>query len=617
MSIETMRDEFPHVSPVTRTCAQRVTGGGCQICDANELGTWRWDLVTDEISGSEQTRRTLGLGQQPESRETFLARIGAADRDGVRNLLERAAWDHAPFDVHFGVVMAGEPRTLHMQAYPDFEAGDEEACFFGTVEDITARLQAADALLELSLAVEQSRDYVCIANAAGTIEYVNPAWREKAARERNLAGLPVAVLLGDPQIYAEGRAEVDRNGMFKRTIQKTNGSAHYEEITMWPVRDVHGNVARLVILSSDVTDRKHTEEANAKMQAALRKASSEWRQTVDAVDTAIILFDPPATIRRMNLAARNLLGRCQYDLVGCNIASAALPQPWGVALALVQKAAATGLSCSAQAHDEAKGRTWDVVANVSLSEEVRDVVIVIRDITDTLTMQESLRRSEMMAAMGNLVAGVAHEVKNPLFGMTATLDAMDLKFRASADALRYTAMIRREVERVQTVMRDLLDYGRPTSPEFQATMLGAVIASAVKLCRSDSKSAQVTVLNAVPSAFGPCRVDSTRLERVFRNLIDNAVRHSSAGQAVAITARETSMGDRDAFEVEIRDQGPGIADEDLPNIFEPFFTRRTGGTGLGLSIVRRIVEEHDGKVTVENSKEGGAIFRVVVPLQGA
>jgi len=604
------------VTEITPTCAERVTSGGCPISETNELGTWWWENPADIFRGSERTRCIAGLGLVPESRDAFLARIDAEDRPPVEQRLAAIAADPEPFDLQFGVTVGGDRRTVRMHGYPDLESRQAEPQFFGTMEDITARMQAADALFELSLAVEQSHDYVCITDASGTIEYVNPAWSQKSGRERTLVGLPVAVLLGDPQVYAEGRAEVDRTGMFRRTIRKTNGTIRYEEITMWPVRDVRGDVARIVVISSDVTDQRHVEAANARLQDVLRDAAREWRQTVDAIDAAIVMFDPPATIRRMNRAARDLLGQREYDLVGRSIAGSPLAEPWPAVLELVGQAAERGLSCGSQVQDAASGRTWDLIANVSLSEEVRDVVVIIHDITATIALQESLRRSEMMSAMGNLVAGVAHEVKNPLFGMTATLDAMELKFRANSDSQRYTSVIRLELDRLQMLMHDLLDYGRASNLDLRPVVLGSIVSSAVNLCRETASDRNVDIVNAVPSGFGSCRGDSLRLEQVFRNLIDNAICYSSVGQSVTISACEADRNGGRWYELEIRDQGTGFAEADLPHVFEPFFTRRQGGTGLGLSIVRRMVDEHGGRVTASNAGEGGAIVRIELPAAG-
>lgn len=605
--------EAQGVAGSTPTCAKRVLGNACPICDPYDLGTWRWSHPDDVLSGSIRTRRITGLPCEGESRSSFLARVDDADRPDVATRLAAAVASAQPFETEFRIEVAGDLRHVRMHGYVDAETDAVEPQFFGTIEDVTARHYTTQALIELSLAVEQSHDHICITDANGTIEYVNRAWRESLGRERPMTSLPVAILLGDPRIWTEGRSAIARGEVFRKTVSKTNGTVSYREFTMWPIRDQHGQLVRIVVVSSDAGAQVRAEETEARVQNAIRDAAHEWRRTVDAIDAAIVMFDPPATIRRMNRAARDLLGGQDYDrFIGRTLDPQTLSEPWPTIIKLVTEASERGLSFQRQVHDNATGHSWHIVGSVSDGSAIRDVVVIIRDITDTLALQESIRRSEVMSAMGNLVAGVAHEVKNPLFGLTATLDAMELKFRSSPDAIRYTSMMRREVGRLNTLMRDLLDYGRSTKPELQPVMIGSIVASAVRLCRESAARRDVTIANHLPAEWGAARGDFASLEQVFRNILDNAISFSSSGQTIAITG-DYMPGE--ALRIEVCDEGPGFAPDDLARVFEPFFTRRKGGTGLGLSIVRRTVEEHGGHVSATNRSPAGAMVRIELPAR--
>jgi signal transduction histidine kinase len=109
-------------------------------------------------------------------------------------------------------------------------------------------------------------------------------------------------------------------------------------------------------------------------------------------------------------------------------------------------------------------------------------------------------------------------------------------------------------------------------------------------------------------------MDQSRIQQVFQNLIDNAIQHSPRGKSVTITANRSGKGGQEMLEITVADQGSGFRDEDLPRLFEPFFTRRRGGTGLGLSIVQRILEQHDGDIVARNGANGGAVMTVRLPL---
>ncbi len=231
-------------------------------------------------------------------------------------------------------------------------------------------------------------------------------------------------------------------------------------------------------------------------------------------------------------------------------------------------------------------------------------------------LEESLRRTETMSALGSLVAGVAHEVRNPLFAISATVDAFEARFGAQEGYARYTSTLRQEVTRLSGLMHDLLDYGKPPTLDLALTALGPVVARAVAACADLAAAGGVTVTSDVPDKLPPVRLDASRMQQVFHNLIANALQHSPKGGTVSVAAVAVSGETGPCVEVRIEDQGPGFRDADLPHIFEPFFTRRRGGTGLGLSIVQRIVEQHNGAVVARNRTEGGAFTTVRLTVAG-
>jgi signal transduction histidine kinase len=225
-------------------------------------------------------------------------------------------------------------------------------------------------------------------------------------------------------------------------------------------------------------------------------------------------------------------------------------------------------------------------------------------------LQDSLRRAEAMSAMGSLVAGVAHEVRNPIFGMSATLDAMEQRFATDAAREPFLLALRRELDRVNALMRDLLEYGRPPAVQLAPDALAPVVALAARSCIPVADMASVEIENNVGPEAGEVAMDAGRLAQVFQNLIENAVQHSPMGGKVRIDARRTPTH----AAVRVTDSGPGFRPEDLGRIFEPFFSRRRGGTGLGLSIVQKIVEQHRGTIEAANRPEGGASVTVYLPV---
>jgi PAS domain S-box-containing protein len=359
------------------------------------------------------------------------------------------------------------------------------------------------------------------------------------------------------------------------------------------------------------------ESPRAELQALLRKAVDDWQLTFDAMESPIVLLEGSGIIRRLNRTAQKLSGKNHYrDLIGRPVEAIGPGEPWARAAEVVWLIRQSRLPTIVQALDETSRRTWELSATLIEGDPLGQerIILIARDITHMVQLQESLRRSEMMSALGSLVAGVAHEVRNPLFSISATLDAFEARFGPDPDHVRYISVLRTELDRLSHLMKELLDYGKPRSPDLQPGDVAGVVDDAVKMCARIARRRRVRIVNEAKGPFTPVAMERTRVLEVFQNLVENAVQHSPAGGAVIIKGRTIVEDSRRLLECTIHDSGPGFREEDLSKLFEPFFTRRRGGTGLGLSIVQRIVEQHGGTVSANNSPEGGAIMRVRLPL---
>jgi len=247
------------------------------------------------------------------------------------------------------------------------------------------------------------------------------------------------------------------------------------------------------------------------------------------------------------------------------------------------------------------------VANIAGEERA---IVAARDITQRKEMQEALRRSERMSAVGSLVAGVAHEVRNPLFGIAATLDAFEAEFGVTEETKDYLSTLRNDVSRLTRLMNDLLEFGRPQDVIRHVQSIEPLIAEAVRVCAPKAREKQVEIRQELAPSLPRVSVDADRMLQVFKNVVENAIDYSKSGDAVEIRAERDGGG---TIVCNITDSGPGFRTEDLPHVFEPFFTRRRGGSGLGLAIVQKIVAEHGGKVMALNRASGGARIEIRIP----
>lgn len=241
------------------------------------------------------------------------------------------------------------------------------------------------------------------------------------------------------------------------------------------------------------------------------------------------------------------------------------------------------------------------------------VVSVVRDIDERKAMEAALRRGETMSMMGSLVAGVAHEVRNPLFGIAATLDAFEAEFGGGEDVSEYLTTLRNDVSRLSRLMHDLLDYGRPQQLERRVQSIRPVVAEAIRVCAALTKEKGIEIREEIADNLPYVSINADRMLQVLKNVVENAVEFSAPGQAVTLRVREDENGAA-ALVCTVADRGPGFRHEDLPHVFEPFFTRRQGGSGLGLAIVQKIVGDHGGTIAAKNAMEGGGIVEIRLPI---
>ncbi len=505
------------------------------------------------------------------------------------------------------------------------EGRPPETVIEGTLIDVTDRRRAADALREseeyFRSLIDNAADVIMIVDSDGRIRFGSPSLER-------LLGYRPEELVAEPLLDAIHPEDSETVRRMFATMVTGSGSASADfrfrhRDGSWRHMEAVGSdlshqpsVAGLLVQLRDVTERKTADENQARLQFAIQDAAKEWQRTFDAIESPVLVLDGNRCIRRLNRAAKVLSGKTYRETIGLAIEGLGPGEPWKKSADLAQAVRAGGSAISGQARDVATGRTWDVGASLlrAVSTESERIILVAREITGVVLLQEKLHHTRTMSAMGSLVAGVAHEVRNPLFGISATLDAFEARFGSRPEYQQYVAVLRGELERLSHLMGDLLEYGKPTSLGFSDGSLSEVVAEAVLGCRPLAESSGVAVRNTVDGGLPRIRMDRRRLLQVFQNLLDNAVRHAPPKSAVVVEAGRALTDGEAWIECRVRDEGPGFRAEDLPRVFEPFFTRRRGGTGLGLSIVQRIVEDHGGRIFAGNRADGGAVLTVRLPV---
>ena len=241
--------------------------------------------------------------------------------------------------------------------------------------------------------------------------------------------------------------------------------------------------------------------------------------------------------------------------------------------------------------------------------EVLGAVIVLRDMKEIHALEDQLRRSERLASMGRMVAGVAHELRNPLSSIKGFARFFQRKYADSAEDGEYGQLMVQEVDRLNRVITDLLSFAQPIAPRRAEVDLAEVVDHALMLCEAEIEEREVDVERNFPAGLEPTQVDRDLLIQVLVNLIRNGVEAMAKGGRLTVGAEQADG----RTEIGVTDTGCGIAPEDRPSIFDPFFTTKQGGTGLGLAISHSIVESHGGRIQVESRPQEGTAFKIEIP----
>ncbi len=225
--------------------------------------------------------------------------------------------------------------------------------------------------------------------------------------------------------------------------------------------------------------------------------------------------------------------------------------------------------------------------------------------------EAAVRRSERLAALGQLTAGLAHELRNPLGTIRVSAEVLSGHLPDDPVAHEMAGYIREEVDRTSSLITRFLEFSRPFHLRLNPADISEVIDKAIVQLQRHSPPHQVSIYKNYSPDVLPLPMDAELIERVMYNLLLNAVEATPAGGAVTVKTRPVETG----VEVSVIDRGSGIEPKEIENIFNPFFTTKPTGVGLGLAIVSKIVDEHGGKVAVESQTGKGSVFRVYLPAR--
>ncbi|MBH25684.1 MAG: hypothetical protein CMH57_14780 [Myxococcales bacterium] len=356
---------------------------------------------------------------------------------------------------------------------------------------------------------------------------------------------------------------------------------------------------------------------------------------LSSISEGVLTLDNKRRILFLNHGGERLLQRVSDEIYGLEVRGC-LPELAGAVEELT---------------DEASRRSeWSGWIQRPLDEEVRYLsvshsqlynvedkpyghIFILKDLTEVHSMEQRMRRQERLAAVGQLAAGIAHEIRNPLASISGSIEMLQAVSQVDEDEQRLMTIVIREVERLNSLIENFLDYSKPSRRDPAQVVIFEVVRETTELFGRDTALVGDIQLDADIEAARACVVmgDSEALRQVFWNLLRNAAQAIEAGEGRIEVRAETFRGVRlrdrswerladqggehNALRLTVSDTGKGIPGELLEQIFEPFFTTKSKGTGLGLATINRIIEDHDGFIGVTSEVGEGSLFEVVLPFE--
>jgi two-component system sensor histidine kinase HydH len=333
---------------------------------------------------------------------------------------------------------------------------------------------------------------------------------------------------------------------------------------------------------------------------------------VDHMPVGLVALDSSGKVASYNEAAAAILGRSSGETIGKMAAEVIPPPIMGLTKELGQGKGVIQREMDCPLND---GRTRPLDLSVSLLEGEEEAflghVILFRDLTEVRELQKEIETSRRLASLGRLAAGIAHEIRNPLSSIKGFATYFKERYREIPEDQKTAQIMIQEVDRLNRVVGQLLEFARPMAIQKKKTYLQSLIRDSIKLVYKQAQGKEIQITALMPPEVGPLYVDPDRLNQVFLNLFLNAIEAMDKGGTLSVTLSEDTKNS--GVRVRVADTGVGISEHHLEHVFDPYFTTRQSGTGLGLAIVHKILESHQGEVKVESEVGKGTTVTLLLP----
>jgi len=509
--------------------------------------------------------------------------------------------------------------------------GGKPYAILGIARDITVRKQAEEALRQSEeryrTILEEMQDSYFEVDLAGNFTFVNDSICHALGHSREeFVGMNYRVTIAKEDVYEVYKAfnQVYRTGKLVRNIPwkavRKDGSVISIELSAFPLQNQEGEVTGFRGVGCDITERKQAEEM-------LRQSEERYRTILEQMEDAYYEFDLAGNFTFVNDSTCRILGHSREQLMGMNYRVWMEEQDFDTVYKTMNRVYRTG--------KPAKGLHWTVVRKGGSRRFTEAAAFPVRnqqgrvigfrgvshDITERKQVEEERRQLEQKAQMasrlatvGEMASGIAHEINNPLTGVIGYAQLLMVK-DIPGDIKNDLKLIHDGAQRVAGVVKRLLTFARQQKPQRDYISINELIETTLAFRSYELETNNIKVSTYFAPELPATIADGAQLQQVFLNLIVNAETEMKLAHGKGKLSIRTEAIDN-TIRISFKDNGPGIAKENMARLFDPFFTTREvgQGTGLGLSVCHGIIAEHNGQIYAESKRGQGATFIVELPI---
>lgn len=583
-----------------------------------KLAYWEYDLLKNEAFWWSETHQFFSehhSGAGIKNLESFLQNVHPNDREWVKACISKAFLGEY-FDIEFGYTTDQKIETiLHCQAEPICNESGQVVRLLGMVQDISDQKRAREALQQSEeryrLIAENSTDLITILDNKGNVEYTSPSHTSILGDvPRVLLNIVSGLIHPDDITYLMQKFselwKVKQPSQVEYRIRHIDGHYIWLDSKYKPLLKENGEIECVIMVSRDITERKKMEEALHQSRERLTRAQQishvgGWeydlihKETYTSSETCRIFGLIPGDSDLNSDLFWNRIHPDDRDFVKRAYKEIQNGKPFQLNYRIVlTDGTVRFIHSQTEVLQDKSGKTIQLIGTV-------------QDITERKKTNELLQKADKLEAVGQLAAGVAHEIRNPLTAIKGFVELL----QGGIQKPEYFNLIFEELDRIESIIREFLTLSKPRAANFQKKNMGQILGQILHLMNTHAVLKNIEIKSEVAADIPPVLCDENQIKQVFINLIKNAIEATPPGKKLTV---QTFTTDNQEVLIRVIDEGCGIDADRQLRLFEPFYSTKESGTGLGLMISYKIIQEHKGMITVTSKQGEGTTVDVLLPI---